>query len=135
MPSSQGCSGMGVPLNMVPVVLTAVSSFNGSDTVTSRVRNIGTYGFEFRMQEQEDNLQSHAAESISYIAWEPPVGTINGLTFEVNLTGDEVTHKWNRVRFNGPFTRSSVFLADMQTTDGSDSATYAGNSNAVPESR
>jgi len=55
MPFSQGCSGVGVPLNTVPVVLTAVSGFSSSDTVTSRVRNIGTQGFEFGMQEQEGN--------------------------------------------------------------------------------
>ena len=39
------------PFNTVPVVLTAVSGFSSSDTVTSRVRNIGTQGFEFGMQE------------------------------------------------------------------------------------
>ena len=71
MPSSQGCSGVKVPLNMVPVLLTAVSSFNSSDTVTSRVRNISTQGFEFGMQEQESNFQTHTTETISYIAWEP----------------------------------------------------------------
>ncbi len=108
--------------NTVPVVLTAVSSFNGSDTVTSRVRNISTEDFEFGMQEQEGNSPTHVTESISYIAWEPSAGTINGLTYEVNATRDVMKHKWRRILFNESFIDSPVFLADMQTTDGRDTS-------------
>lgn len=43
------------------------------------------------MQEQESNDQTHVVETVSYIAWEPSAGTINGLTFEVNTTGDVST--------------------------------------------
>ncbi|MBW1835134.1 MAG: fibronectin type III domain-containing protein, partial [Deltaproteobacteria bacterium] len=57
--------------NQEPVVTSTVSSFNEEDAVCSRLRNIDTTGFNFRMQEQEKNSQIHTAETISYIAWEP----------------------------------------------------------------
>ncbi|MBW2740052.1 MAG: hypothetical protein JRE64_14680, partial [Deltaproteobacteria bacterium] len=41
--------------NQVPVVTSTVSSFNEEDAVCSRLKNINTTGFDFRMQEQELN--------------------------------------------------------------------------------
>ena len=107
---------------VAPVVITAVSSDNGPDAVTTRVRNISTNGFELRMQEQEFNTQSHTTETISYIAWEPSSGTVDGLTFEVNKTDDKINHKLQTIVYNGTFMNAPVFLADMQTTDGGDTA-------------
>ena len=40
---------------VAPVVITAVSSYNEPDAVTTRVRNISTNGLKLRMQEQELN--------------------------------------------------------------------------------
>ncbi|OEU84091.1 MAG: hypothetical protein BA873_07935 [Desulfobulbaceae bacterium C00003063] len=107
---------------VAPVVITAVSSDNGPDAVTTRVRNISTNGFELKMQEQEFNTQSHTTETISYIAWEPSSGTVDGLTFEVNKTDDKINHKLQTIVYNGTFMNAPVFLADMQTTDGGDTA-------------
>jgi len=86
--------------NQVPVVTSTVSSFNGNDTVCSRLRNIGTTGFDFCMQEQEGNSQIHITETISYIAWEPSSGTVGNLTFEVDKTDDAITHNWQTIVYN-----------------------------------
>ena len=110
------------PFQTVPVVMAAISSFNGGDTVTGRMRNITIQGFEFCMQEQELNSQSHTAETISYIAWEPSSGNIDGITFAINKTGNVVTQDFQNVTFTQTFMTSPMFLADIQTTNGGDTA-------------
>jgi len=107
--------------NQVPVVTSSVSSFNEEGAVCSRLRNIDTTGFDFCMQEQERNHQIHTTETISYIAWEPSSGTVGNLTFEVNKTDDVITHNLQTIVYNETMA-TPVFLADMQTTNGSDTA-------------
>jgi hypothetical protein len=108
------------PFRVVPVVITAVSSVNEADAVTTRLRNITTTGFKFRMQEQELNAQKHAAETVSYIAWEPSAGVIDNLTFEVGRTLDVVTEKFYTIQYTQAFSDTPTFLADMQTTEDQD---------------
>ena len=108
--------------NQVPVVTSTVSSFNEEDAVCSRLKNINTTGFDFRMQEQELNRQIHTIETISYIAWEPSSGTVGNLKFEVDKTDNVITHNLQTIVYNETFMATPVFLADMQTTDGGDTA-------------
>ncbi|MGA1864975.1 MAG: S8 family serine peptidase [bacterium] len=111
------------PFREVPVVIAAVGSFNGTDTVTNRLCNINTYGFDFRMQEQELNVQEHFIEKIYYIAWEPVSGYVNGLRFEINRTSNEITDQFCSFPYGTQFAEPPMFIADMQTTNGSDPAT------------
>jgi len=108
--------------NQVPVVATTVLSFNEKDAVCCRLRNINTAGFDFCMQEQEFNRQIHATETISYIAWEPSSGTVDNLTFEVEKTDDVIKHYWQTIVYNETFMNLPVFLADMQTSNGGNTA-------------
>ena len=107
---------------MAPVVIASVSSVNEEDAVTGRMRNISLEAFKFAMQEQELNARKHAAETISYIAWEPSFGTLSGLTFEVNRTDDVMTHVFREITFEESFTEVPLFFADLQTTDGGNTA-------------
>lgn len=120
--SSFGWVDFSQAFNQVPVVITGVSSYYEADTVTTRIRNISIDGFEFRMQEQELNSQSHDTETISYIAWEPSSGTVGDMTFEVEKTDDVITDELQTIVYNETFINPPVFLADMQTTDGGDTA-------------
>ena len=122
MTSSFGWVDFSQTFRNAPVVITAVSSYQEADAVTTRVRNISINDFEFRMQEQESNSQSHTTETISYIAWEPSSGTLGDLTFEVEKTDNVITDDWRTIVYNETFTNPPVFLADMQTTDGGDTA-------------
>ena len=106
----------------IPVVITSILSINESDAVTGRIRNIDIQGFDFRLQEQERNSKRHATETIGYIAWEPSVGTIDGLTFEINKTGDSVTHNFYTIQFSQNFMNTPLFIADMQTGDSMNAA-------------
>jgi len=75
------------------------------------------------MQEQELNCQSHASETISYIAWEPSSGTIDDtLVFEVNRTGDVMQGTFQTISFDQMFMSIPVFIADIQTGDGMNTA-------------
>jgi hypothetical protein len=107
---------------LVPVVITSVTTVNEADTVTTRLRNITTTGFDFHMQEQELNAPKHALETVSYIAWEPSVGVIDKLTFEVDRTPDVVTQKFYTIQYTQAFSIIPTFLADMQTTNDQDAA-------------
>jgi PKD repeat protein len=107
----------------VPVVLTAVTSANEADAVTTRVKGVTTRGFQVRLQEEISNVQQHAMETIDYIAWEPSAGTVDGLLFEVKTTADAVTDRAYTLQFTAGFATAPMFLAGMQTYDGSDPAT------------
>ncbi len=120
--SSFGWVDFSQTFNQAPVVITAVSSYYEADAVTTRMRNISIDGFEFRMQEQELNSQSHTTETISYIAWEPSSGTVGDMTFEVEKTDDVITDDWQPIVYNETFMNPPVFLADMQTTNGGNTA-------------
>ena len=108
--------------NVAPVVMTTVTSFNDSTTVTGRMKKITVDGFNHRMQEQEGNVQDHGTERLSYIAWEPSSGTMADTTYLVEKTADTVSHRFHNIDFENPFASSPAFLADMQTTDGGDTA-------------
>jgi hypothetical protein len=108
--------------NAVPVVLTTINSVNEGDAVVMRLKNITTTGFDYRIQEQESNDKQHAPETAGYIAWEPSAGSIDGFMFEIGRTSNSVTHQFQSLPFDVPFTSPPVFLAGMQTTDGSDTA-------------
>ena len=106
----------------VPVVVTAIASFNGSDTVAGRVQNVNTRGFQYTMQEQESISDGHVAESVAYIAWEPSSGTVDGIAYEIAKTGSDVSHSFHTIQFKTDFSGAPLFLADMQTANGADPA-------------
>ena len=105
-----------------PVVLASVTSINGSNAVVGRIRNISLKGFEYRLQEQETTIWRHGKETVSFIACEPFSGVLNSMTIEVGTTGNRVDHNFYYLPYNETFLNVPKFLADMQTTNGTDTA-------------
>jgi PKD repeat protein len=105
-----------------PVVMTALNTFNESDAATVRTRVIDSQSFKVRIQEQELNAKSHAVETIAYIAWQKGTGSIDGRNYEVGMTSDSVKHVAYPIEFADSFVGAPIFLADMQTLDGGDTA-------------
>ncbi|NVZ11128.1 hypothetical protein HW932_17880 [Allochromatium humboldtianum] len=99
-----------------PVVFAAVTSFNESDAVNARIRDVTANGFFVGMREQEANAQVHAAERIDYIAWQASSGTVAGLRFEVGRTGKAVSHARYKLAAKTDFWQAPVFVGDLQTT-------------------
>jgi hypothetical protein len=109
--------------NTVPVIFTSVITEHETDAVTGQIHNISRGDFEYRMHEQERNFQTHAMETVSYIAWEPSIGILDGVTFEVAIVPDDVTDQRHNLLFLTAFQDSPVFVAAMQSTNEEDSAT------------
>ncbi len=107
--------------NQLPVIMTTVASINEPDAVVGRLDNINLSSFDFRLQEQRLNDQIHTGETISFIAWEPSQGNIDGLQYEIGryygLTDDLST-----VSFNETYNTTPHVLANLQTTYGSNPA-------------
>ena len=108
--------------NTVPVVLTTIASENEVDTISSRVSKISTASFAHYFREQEKNKNIHVKETVHYIAWEPGQGTIGTLRYEVARAANGLTDAWGTVPFQQDFQQAPIFLADMQTINGSDTA-------------
>ena len=114
----------------IPVVIASVATNNGDDAVITRLRNITSTEFEICMFEQEANSKHHVFETISYIAWEPSSGEFNGIRFEVDKTLEAVTHQPYDISYQESFVNPPALLANMQTTNGADTANLRWLSNS-----
>jgi len=91
--------------------------------VVGRLSNITLTEFDIRLQEEETHKTGHYTdETVTYIAWEPSSGDVDGMSYIVDSTFDEVTHSFYNISFYPVFDSAPVFVADMQTTDGGDTA-------------
>ena len=107
----------------IPVLVSGVTTENETDAVVGRLSNITLNGFDIKLQEEESHKTGHYAdETVSYIAWEPSSGEVDGMSYIVDSTFDEVTHRFSNIEFYPVFDNAPVFVADMQTTDGGDTA-------------
>lgn len=100
------------------VVLAEVSSTNESEAIATRIRNVSETGFQLQIEEQEAG-NGHANETVSWIAIES--GASDQL--EVVRTPDQLGHGVDAFTFASSFAQAPVLLADMQSTDGGDTAT------------
>jgi hypothetical protein len=106
-----------------PIIICSITSENDIYTITGRVNNISREGFDFSLQTQESHSDAHQGiETISYIAWEPSAGTIDGITYLIESTFNEITNNFHQVVFYPEFSRQPIFIADMQTRNGMDTA-------------
>ena len=108
---------------VAPVVTTNVTSVNESAGVIGRLKNISTFGMDFKLQEQERNTQVHATETVSYIAWEPSTGILNGMAYDVAHPTRAITDKLATVNFSTLFNSFPTVVTDMQSAAENDTAT------------
>lgn len=123
LPSKPEMFEFSIPFETIPIVMATVTSTNGAEAVTVRIQNISTEGFTAFLQEQENNLQDHFSESVSYIAWEPSSGMIEDLTYEVGVTETLVTHNRLSIYFLAPFFDPPFVFPTLQTVNEADPAT------------
>ena len=100
-----------------PIVLAQVSSDTPSGTVTDRIRNVSDSGFQLSLDQQEGNRGNISPANVDWIA----VSGGQGATL-ANLFSN-VTQSGSKVNLSGHFDNDQfVFIADMQTTNGGDTA-------------
>ncbi len=109
--------------NTTPVVMAISTTFNGSDAVTVRMRDVNRWSFELMLEEQEANTDlQHSTETVSYIAWEPSMGTIGDTTFEVNRAPSSIDENDYYLSFDQYFSETPGIISAMQTAYGPDTA-------------
>jgi len=116
------------PFNKIPVVVTTVASENETDTISGRVSKITTSSFAYYFKEKEINKNVHVKETVNFIAWEPGMGMIGTLRFEVAKTAAGLTDAWGTIPFQQTFQQRPLFLADMQTNNNTDTCTLRAGS-------
>ena len=107
---------------MTPIVLSSVTTFNGGDAVVTRHSGVTTKRFELQLQEQEANELFHVPENVDYVAVGPSSGTIDGLAYEAARTPTSVDDRPYWIDFQQLFSTKPVLLANMQSTNGPDTA-------------
>ncbi len=104
-----------------PVVFAQSQTRNGPYPIVTRQRNTSSTGTEIRLQEEEGLDGIHVSETVGYTAIEPGTFDINGTQFEIGRTPNIVTDSWHNASFLENY-EAPLFLADLQTFDGSDTA-------------
>jgi len=78
---------IGLPIQFAnkPIVFAQVVTNNDNTTVAARLRNVSTSQFQLRVQEEENQDDKHAVESVAWIAISEGVNT-NNIPFEIGKT-------------------------------------------------
>ena len=106
-----------------PAVLTQTQTFNGSDWVTTRTKDIGTDSFQVTMQEEEQlNGGSHVKETIGWIAVDSGDSNDGDTQLASGLTADVFTDQTETHTFGSSFDSAPTLLTKLATFDGADVA-------------
>jgi len=116
-------------LSEPPIVLTQAQNYYSGrpDPIVTRNRNISNGSFEVRVQEEEVKGR-HGYETVGYIAITPFAGNIDGIEIDAAIGRGPsgyvrgITHAAKTMVFNESFSDTPVFIADMQTCNGNDTA-------------
>ncbi|NPA53662.1 MAG: hypothetical protein GXO21_03230, partial [Aquificae bacterium] len=102
-----------------PIVLTSITTYNDPEPVVTRLTDITKYGFKVALQEEEAKTDGHGEETISFVAIEPGIISLdNNLLLEIGK--EEVDSNFKRLIL--PNEGILALLADLQTTNGADTA-------------
>jgi len=104
-----------------PVVLAQVATRNEAAAVNDRISNVTTTGFTLQLEEEKAADQTHAAETVHYVAIEPGNGRLvtNTLVFEAANSAANVNHNFRQLTF-GRKVADPFVIADGQTRNGAD---------------
>lgn len=115
-------TSLGSVFDTRPVVLSQIMTQNGSAIATTRTIVQSNNEFDLKIQEEEDADNIHSPETVGFVAVETGVGVTGGQDFQAILTSDSVTDQDSTVAFSAGFSSAPSFFANMQSTDGEDTA-------------
>jgi hypothetical protein len=111
----------GAPFGTVPAVLGSVMSFNGTDTVVTRIDGRSATGFRLTMQEEEGRNDGHVVETLGWVAIELGADSVDGRKIGVSV--ESADHTPTPVVFGQSFDRRfPVLVGDVCSTQGPDPA-------------
>jgi Concanavalin A-like lectin/glucanases superfamily len=106
------------PFRVTPVVVTATTTVQDSMVVTGRPMRVGTQGLQFHLQARGPSRPLDGLQTVSYVAWEPSSGNLDGLVFEVSTTRAMTHEQFQTIPYHQIFPTAPVFLADIQSSQG-----------------
>jgi hypothetical protein len=107
------------PFRVAPVVMTALTNVQDSTTaLTGRPTLVSKQDLQVHLRTQGTSHPIDSLQTVSYVAWEPSAGILDGLTFEVNTTQKVTRGQFSLLPFTALFTDAPVFLADIQSSQG-----------------
>ncbi len=103
-----------------PVTLSSVMTYNGTDTVTTRVRGLGPLGFGLAMDEQESKSDGHTLETLGWVAIEAG-HAITGEGRRLDASFAPIDHNLTSVLYATPTAhRYPSIVADIDSANGMD---------------
>jgi hypothetical protein len=106
------------PFRVAPVVVTALPNVQDSMAVTGRPAHVSKKGLKFHLQSPQRPPRLDALQAISYVAWEPSSGTLDGLVFAVDATRVRTREQFQTISYRQIFATAPVFLADVRSSRG-----------------
>ena len=105
-----------------PVVVSQITTSNGSAAAVTRQKNVTATRFAVRLQGQE-STPTVAGETVAFIAVENGTGTTGAVPYEAAVAASRFNDGFRALGFAAAFTAAPAFVAAMQTTSGGDTAT------------
>lgn len=97
-----------------PVVVLGTPSNGDVQALTTRVRNVTATSFEYQLDEWDYLDGVHGSETLSYLALEPGVHSIGGVTWHAGRTS-AITRTGQTVTFTSGFAAAPVVLAQVES--------------------
>ena len=112
----------GLAFSDTPAVFAQVVSDKTKFALNDRIEGVKSNGFSVRLEQQEAKVGKILNELLDWVALEH--GASSAGSPLVGETGNVVTHRGKSIDLGGAFPNDDfLFLTDMQTRDGADSAT------------
>ena len=109
--------------NTTPTVLSQVQTNNGSDWVTTRIKEQSSQGFQLAMQEEEAlNKGEHTNEALGWLAIEQGVVSNDDTLLQGGTTSRSHDHTRSKVSFEAGFDTAPSLIAKLSSFYGSDTA-------------
>ncbi len=100
-----------------PIILHQVVTTNDGTPIVSQIRNSSVSQFELRIQEEENNDNLHARESVAWIAMEPGLQTTD---YQLEMESLLLSDVPQGVTFSNAFTSIPTLFTSAQTTNETD---------------
>lgn len=97
-----------------PVVVLGTPTYAGGQALTTRVRNVTATSFEYQLDEWDYLDGAHSTESLHYLALEPGVHLIDGVTWQAGRASG-VTKTAQAITFPSSFGAAPVVLAQAES--------------------
>lgn len=101
------------PVQTSPILVSRSQTYNGSNEIVTRHRDVSANGAEIRLQEEQDRDDEHNSETIGYVA--APRSRPNVTTGLV-----ETTNEWVESPLTGVPSTDPVVLTSVETFNGGD---------------